>query len=92
VRGAHMNDDVTKVLRELVISRAAFPGQLQLTDDTDLLGEGVLDSIGMLSLVDDIETHLDCAIPAQDLNATTFRSVRSLVAAVVKHAGVRSAP
>jgi acyl carrier protein len=87
-----MTDDLERVVRELVIARAAFPGQLHLTDDTDLLADGVLDSIGMLSLVDDIETRLDCAIPPEYLNAATFRSVRSLAAAVAKHAAARSAP
>ena len=84
-----MDPDLVALVRKLVTARAAFPSQLHLTDDMDLLGEGVLDSLGMLSLVDDFELHLDCVIPPEDLNTTTFRSVRSLVAVLGKHAGDR---
>jgi acyl carrier protein len=55
--------------------------------DTDLIASGLLDSVGLVSLIVEIEGRFDVAIPIDELEAPDVRSVRAL-ARFVASAGV----
>jgi acyl carrier protein len=48
--------------------------------DTDLIEEGVIDSMIVAEIVLLVERKLDITIPLEELEIETFRSVRSLAA------------
>ncbi|ATB33512.1 acyl carrier protein [Melittangium boletus] len=57
-----------------------------LTDDTPLLGYGVLNSMSTLDLVNYIETEFLFEVAPQEVNDTNFGTVASLVAFVQRRA------
>ncbi len=50
-----------------------------LTVDDDLLGSGILDSIGMMKLVSFIETELSMVIPPEDILIENFMTVKHII-------------
>jgi len=50
---------------------------LELTDD--LLGSGIIDSMGMMKLIDYIEKELDISIPQEDLIVENFMSIERIM-------------
>jgi acyl carrier protein len=54
------------------------------SDDTDLLAEGVLDSVTLVQLIMHLEQTFDIRVELADLEIDDLRSVRSIVALVAK--------
>ena len=48
--------------------------------DDDLLGSGIVDSMGMMRLIDFIEKELNISIPQEDLVVENFMSIERIVA------------
>ena len=53
--------------------------QANLDPDTDLLGAGILDSIGILQLVAFIEKMFKISVPDEDVVYDNFMSINTLV-------------
>ncbi|MFK7888464.1 MAG: acyl carrier protein [Gammaproteobacteria bacterium] len=51
-----------------------------LTADDNLLADGMVDSLGMLRMMDHIEQTFGVTVPPEDFTITHFRSVEKLVA------------
>lgn len=63
------------ITRELLSDRAA-----EIAPDDDLLLSGLIDSIGVMSLLAFIETELGVRVPPQDVTIEHFASVRTMSA------------
>jgi D-alanine--poly(phosphoribitol) ligase subunit 2 len=55
-----------------------------VSDDTDLLAEGVLDSVTLVQLIMRLEQSFDIRVELADLEIDDLRSVRSIAALVKK--------
>jgi acyl carrier protein len=73
-----MNRDIHRMLTQL------FPAarEARIGDHDDLLESGLLDSVGVLDLVGELETTFGIAVADDDLVPDNFRSVASLTAFV----------
>lgn len=60
-------------LSKTVASRRLMPETLD--SDLDLLGEGIIDSLGVIELISEIEKHLGITIDFEDLPAEEFTRV-----------------
>jgi acyl carrier protein len=49
-----------------------------IADDYDLLANGVVDSLGLLTLISWIEDHFSLSVTDEDLNPDKFRSVTAI--------------
>ena len=56
------------------------PGGQEISADDDLLGRGLLDSLGMMSLVFYIEDELGMPVPPEDVTIENFVSVSAIEA------------
>ncbi len=61
------------IKKELLRGRNA-----NLTVDTDLLGAGIVDSLGILQIVAFVDERLGRQIPDEDVTYENFHSVRAL--------------
>lgn len=52
----------------------------ELTTDDNLLADGMVDSLGMLRMMDHIEQTFGVTVPPEDFTIEHFRSVERLVA------------
>jgi len=66
-------------VRRFVIEELEFVGDpVDLTDDYQLLEEGVLDSLGIMALVEYLEAEFDIVIDEDDVVAERFETIRSI--------------
>ncbi|MBI4578159.1 MAG: hypothetical protein HY718_00560 [Planctomycetes bacterium] len=79
--------DVAAVIRSLLSQNASVR---DLGDQDDLLGTGILDSVGVLSLVAGLEKSLDLKIDTRHLTEENFRSMSAIAAMVERLATDRA--
>lgn len=53
-------------------------GEIELSPEDDLLGSGLLDSMGVMRLVGFIEENFNIKIPPQDIVIENFMDVKSI--------------
>ncbi len=63
------------------------PHGLELKADTELLIDGLVDSLGVVRLAAFIEQEFGKAIPPQDITLKNFRSLAAIEAYLERHAG-----
>lgn len=52
---------------------------LEITPEDDLLGSGLLESMGMMRLIQFIEEKYDFRVPPQDMTIENFMTVEAMV-------------
>ncbi len=74
---------VNTTIREYIL-REALPGASddELTDDTNLIEEEILDSLGIFALVEFLETTFGIRIEAEEVVMTNFETIGSIEALV----------
>ena len=58
-----------------VVRQNATPGTSAIEPETDLLEGGVLDSLGILAVIADLESELGCQIQREDVLPENFRTL-----------------
>ncbi len=71
------DSDVKQSILAYIQSEIAYPGT-EVTDDTDLFDDGVLDSLKILRLVLHLETTYSITFAPDDLSSSAFARVPSL--------------
>ena len=66
---------VTELIREVLFVEVP-------ATDTDLIEDGLLDSLGLVSLITELEVELGFELPLDDLDVDNFRTVRAIAAFV----------
>jgi acyl carrier protein len=79
--------DLTEVVAAVVRRHAAPGPDVPLTAESNLLEEGVLDSIGILGVVADLEETTGCRFEPADVVPEHFQSVRAIVQLVQQRRG-----
>jgi acyl carrier protein len=76
---------VNTTIREYIL-REALPGASddELTDDTNLIEEEILDSLGIFALVEFLETTFGIRIEAEEVVMTNFETLASIEALVAR--------
>jgi acyl carrier protein len=80
VTTAAMKDQLTDLVRDRLGVEVPSP-------DTDLLAEGLLDSLALVTLIVGIEDTFGCRLPLDDFDIDRFRSIDAM-AAFLAEAGV----
>lgn len=70
-----MNDVIIKYVKDELLE--GFEG-MELEADQDLLGSGLIDSIGMMTLVAFVEEQFDVSIPPGDLTIENFMTIDAI--------------
>lgn len=60
------------------VSEELLNGRMAVAEDDDLLGNGMVDSMGMMWLISFIEQELGIPVPPEDVTIEHFRSVRTI--------------
>ena len=71
-----MNDILLTYINRHFVDEAE---QELVTEDEDLLGGGILDSLGMMKLIRFVEDEFDIKVQPEDMTVENFTSVRSIV-------------
>jgi acyl carrier protein len=66
---------IIKYIQENLLSKN---GEIELSPEDDLLGSGLLDSMGVMRLVGFVEETFNIKIPAEDIVIENFMDVKSI--------------
>ncbi|MEL6137146.1 MAG: acyl carrier protein [Cyanobacteria bacterium J06626_23] len=69
--------DTQDILKQY-ISKTLLSGRQQVEADDDLLGEEIIDSMGVMQLVAFVEDRFECEIPQSDITITHFRTIKAI--------------
>ena len=73
-----MNPTKADIKHYIVDQLVAEPAGLDLKDDDDLLISNLLDSLGVMRLVEYIEGLIDMKIPPEDITIENFQSINKI--------------
>jgi acyl carrier protein len=80
-----MSAEVKRVLKDFILERFMYRHRGDdLADDFDLLGSGVLDSLGAFTLVFHIEETFGIEVPPQDVTIEDFSTVATIAAYIAR--------
>lgn len=76
-----MEKVIIDYIREQILNNA---NELDLTPNSDLLGNGLVDSMGMMKLIGFIEIQFELAVPPEDMTIENFITVSAINQYLVK--------
>jgi acyl carrier protein len=83
------NDKVRKEMREFVEESFLYMHpDLELTDDEDLLAKGVIDSLGFVELVEEVQSRYGVAVQDVEITEDNFGSINAIAGFVERKQGV----
>ena len=66
---------MSKILIQYIQEQLLVNPDIEISKEDDLLGSGLVDSMGMIKLITFIEKEFDIAIPPQDMIIENFMTV-----------------
>ena len=89
-----MNQEIEKPIRDFIASRLLYSKEgFTHPDDASLLREGIIDSLGVVELVEFLQAHFALKIEQQEVRPDNFDSVAKMAAFVRRKTGsVPTAP
>lgn len=70
-------EQIQQKIRDYILSEFAFDRK-EIAPDEDLLSQGILDSMGVMQLVDFIEANFNIQVTDEDIVPENFRSLETL--------------
>lgn len=71
-------DEIEGKINEFIVNDLLWEKQTELTADTQLLEEGIIDSIGLFRMVTFLEESFRVRVPDEDLLAENFQTIRRI--------------
>ena len=84
-----MNTTIESQLREFIINNLLFAEDDLLTDNDSLLANGVVDSIGVMELVEFVSSRFGLEVAVKDINQENFDSIGRLAIYIRRRQGER---
>ncbi|MEL6879004.1 MAG: acyl carrier protein [Cyanobacteria bacterium J06554_3] len=69
--------DTQEILKKY-ISQTLLNGRMAVEADDDLLGEEIIDSMGVMRLIAFIEETFDCVVAQADITIFNFRTIKAI--------------
>lgn len=73
-----MSEKIRELLRKAVRESSSHGADVQFKDDTPILAEGIIDSLGIFSVMTELETAFGFTFPPEELLADNFQSVDTM--------------
>lgn len=73
---------IREMLRNAVRTSSPLGAEVAFDDATPILAQGVIDSLGIFSVMTELETRLNCTFPPEELVAENFQSIDVMEAMV----------
>lgn len=76
-------------LIEVILSSKTTLDREQVSNSKDLYGEGIIDSLDVLIIIDEICAEYEIEIGAADFERSDFKTAESILALVNRHLAMR---
>lgn len=73
-----MSEKIREMLRKAVRESSSHGPDVQFQDDTPILADGIIDSLGIFSVMTELETAFGFTFPPEELVADNFQSVDTM--------------
>jgi acyl carrier protein len=84
---------IKDTIRHYISTEIAVGGANRTISDTDqLIEKGIIDSLGIMTLLNFLETEFDVQIDGDDLSPENFSSVTAISDLVVRKTGLSAGP
>jgi len=83
-------ENITDAVKNFIANELMYSGDAKLNDTTDLIEEGVIDSISLLRLVGFLEEQCKIEVPDEDLVPENFRSLSAIRAYVSRASAAKA--
>ncbi len=70
--------DIKASIKDYILEEFVPDGDIDVADDTNLLEEEVVDSLGIFTLVSFIENKFNVSIDAEEVNLDNFETLQSI--------------
>jgi acyl carrier protein len=70
--------DIKADIKEYILEEFVPDGDVDVEDDTNLLEEEVIDSLGIFTLISFIEGKFDVSIDAEEVNLDNFETLNNI--------------
>lgn len=74
--------DIKKMIRAFIVENFLFGSDEGLTDSSSFMEEGIIDSTGILELIDFVEGNYDISVEDEEMIPENLDSINNLVAYV----------
>ena len=82
--------EIKKTIRDFIFKQLCLDGSINnIEDDTPLIEGGIIDSMGMLTLLAFLEEKFDLVLGAGELNPKDFATLQSICNLVTKKSSRR---
>ena len=82
------NQQIEQAIRDFIATRLLYSDQgFPHSDDASLLREGVIDSLGVVELVEFLQSHFQLKVEQQEVRPDNFDSVARMAAFVRRKRG-----
>jgi acyl carrier protein len=83
------NQQIEPAIREFIATRLLYSSDgFTYADDAPLLREGIIDSLGVVELVEFVQSHFAVKVEQQEVRPDNFDSVSKLAAFVRRKKGI----
>ena len=79
--------DIKASIKDYILEEFVPDGDVDVDDDTNLLEEEVVDSLGIFTLVSFIENKFNVAVEAEEVNLDNFETLQSITKLVESKLG-----
>lgn len=80
--------DIQETLKQY-ISETLLNGQAQIEADDDLLGEEIIDSMGIMQLIAFIEETFNCSVDQAEITIFNFRTIEAIEAYLLQKTSLK---
>jgi acyl carrier protein len=85
-----LNPEIEPAIRDFIATRLLYSDDgFKYSDDAPLLQEGIIDSLGVVELVEFVQTHFGVKVEQREVRPDNFDSVLKLAAFVRSKVPVR---
>jgi acyl carrier protein len=83
-----VDQNIEQPIRDFIATRLLYSNEgFTHTDDASLLREGIIDSLGVVELVEFLQAHFQVKVEQQDVRPDNFDSVAKMAAFVRRKRG-----
>ncbi len=88
IEGTELQEPILKAVRDFVFRHFPLARKRRIGDETSLIEEGIIDSMGILEVVMFMENDLGLQVSDEDMLSQNFESIHSLAEFVQSRRGM----
>jgi acyl carrier protein len=82
-----VKDKIASIVQSAVVKTTRTTSPPTIDEHSELIASGILSSLGVISVIDALESELQIVLPAKEIKKENFQSVSLILALAQKYSG-----